>query len=532
MTRPRTIPRALASMMLLWLSHALLCLFPLPAHAGEAELSSYAAGWAEHAGMSASWRLQRGEVVLAEGQRGFVRGDSGEAIGPDTVFWVGSISKQFVAVASLALVEQGKLELSAPLTRYLPELTAEAVSKDGVVCTLEHALSHRCGFTRDVAGPFGFFGYLSNAEQERALLAVVNELPLEFVPGSDFSYSNLGFDLLGLIVQRASGQSYGSFLEQRFFAPLGMTRTGLALPSSETLARGLTGAFLGWVDAATWLRFDATTRGEGGASGNVYSTPGDLLRWTHALHHGQVLGAATYAELIRPRSEDYALGTAVTREPFGLTIWHNGAIGPNGYSSQLVYMPEHDLSVAVLSNLPRTVSRAQALAEALLRKATGNAVEPPPAASQPWSESTLVVVLLILPLVLMALMLRLVWRERALDAQSWWLSYHANALALGLTLFLFGIEQVTLLLWLWAVLVLAGAAKARWWTRATWQRSGLQSYVRLGLRLLPFLLLIVLSRKLVLWAFGAVVVGEALLIVGMAFRAAKNKDQPVAAGQS
>lgn len=529
MTHYRSSGRAASAALRCLRQLVLLCLFTLPAHAAPDALSSYAADWAERAGTSASWRLQRGEEVLAEGSRGFVRGTSGEPMGPDTVFWIGSISKQFVAVASLKLVEQGKLELSAPLTRYLPELVPEAISKNGVACTVEHVLSHRCGFTRDVAGPFGFLGYLSRPEQEQALLAAVNDTRLEFVPGSDFKYSNLGFDLMGLVVQRVSGQSYAAFLERSFFGPLGMTHTGLALPANETLARGLTGAFVTWVDAATWLRFDVTARGEAGASGNAYSTPRDLLRWTFALHHGQLLQPAEYAELIRPRLEDYGLGIALKTERYGRTIWHNGAIGPNGYSSQLAYLPEHDLAVVVLSNLPRTVSRAQPFAAALLGKATGTGDVPPEGAAHPWSESTLFVAQVFLPITFIGLMLRLVRREQHLDAQRWWLGYHMLALALALPLFIFGVELSAPSLWLWALLVFAGAAKARWWTRPTWQRAGWKSYIGLGVRVLPFLLFILLLGRYVLWAFGAVIVAEALLIVAMGYRAAKNRNHLIPA---
>jgi D-alanyl-D-alanine carboxypeptidase len=512
-----------------WLrSLVLLCLIALPAQALPHELSRYAADWAERAGTSGSWRLERGAEVLAEGSRGFVHGTSGEPIGPDTVFWVGSIAKQFVAVASLKLVEQGKLELSAPLTRYLPELAPEAVSKNGVECTIEHTLSHRCGFARDLAGPFGFLGHLSDPEQEQALLAAVNDTRLELVPGSDFQYSNLGFDLMGLVVQRVSGQSYAAFLEQSFFGPLGMSHTGLALPADETLARGLTGAFLAWVDAATWLRFDATTRGEGGASGNVHSTPRDLLRWTRALHHGRVLEPATYAELIRPRSKDYALGTAVQTEVFGPMIWHNGAIGPNGYSSQLVYLPEHDVSVAVLSNLPRAVSQSQSFAEALLLKATGSADKEPDEPARPWSESSLFVLSVLLPPTFASLMMRVVRRKSELDAQSWWLAYHSLALALSLCLFAFGVDLAAPLLWLWALLVLGGAYKARWWTRPTWQRNGgWKVQLKLALRLLLFLALVLVIWRPVLWLLGAVLVAEALVILGEAFFAAKRRSQAV-----
>ncbi|MET0409906.1 MAG: serine hydrolase domain-containing protein [Polyangiaceae bacterium] len=497
-------------------------------------LDTYARDWAERAGMSASWRLMRGESeVLADGSRGFLRGGSGERIGPDTLFWIGSISKQFAAVASLKLVEQGKLELSAPVTRYLPELEPKVVSKDGVTCTIEHLLSHRCGLAGDLKGPFDTLGVLSKPEVSQQVLADVNELELAFTPGTGYAYSNLGYDLIGLIVQHASGQSYESFLEQTFFEPLGMTRTGLTLPRQESLARGLLGAIGTWVDAATWLRFDVAAPGEMGPSGNLYSTPADLLRWTYALHHGRVLQPATYAELIRPRSDDYALGLIVKKDIFGQMIWHNGALLPHGYSSQLIYLPDHDVSMAVLSNLAQTSAQTQPFASALLRRMTGKPERPAgePSVMRVTWDSTFFLAFVLVPLGLLVSFALFAWRRKQLDAQSWWLRYHANALLLAGLGFIYGVDLHTPLLWFWALLVLAGACKSRWWTLPMWQRrAGWRVNAMLGLRALWFLLLIMFIKPPVLWAFGVVIAGEALVIVAMAYRAAKNRSQAIPAG--
>jgi CubicO group peptidase (beta-lactamase class C family) len=518
---------------------SLVVLLSLCARRGGAQtphpLDGYARDWAEQAELSASWRMQRGEEVLAEGSRGFVRGTSGEPIAPDTVFWIGSISKQFASVAILKLVEQGKVELGAPITRYLPELSPEAVSKDGVTCTIEHVLSHRCGFARDLPGGFlAFRGHLSNAQQEQAFLAAVNETRQTFVPGTGYVYSNLGYDLIGLVVQRASGQSYEAFLEQSFSGPLGMTHTGLAVPAGETLARGRTGALITWVDSAAWLRFDVEAPGERGTSGNLHSTPRDLLRWNQALHHGRVLQPASYDELIRPHGAGDGLGiVSFSDRELGTTLYHNGALAPNGYSSMLAYVPDRDLAVCVLTSLPLSVGQVQPFASALLRKAAGLAEKPrnDPGPLAKVAESSFFALMVLLPLLVTLWLLRFVWRSSRLDAQSWWLSYHSNALVVVIPLFLFGAEARSPLLWLWASLVLAGAYKSRWWTLPTWRRGGgWKSHAGLFARTLWFLFLVPSISQPILWAIGVVIAGEALMIVAATYRTAKRRSQTVAAG--
>jgi CubicO group peptidase (beta-lactamase class C family) len=495
------------------------------------ELDAYARGWAERANVSGSWRLQRGEQLLAEGSRGFVRGSSGELIGADTVLWIGSISKQFAAVAVLELVEQGKLALDAPLTEYLPELNPEALTKGGVTCTLEHVLSHRAGFTRDVGGPFDFAGYLANAQTQAAFLERVGERRLGFVPGSDFEYSNLGYDLIGLVVQRASGQSYESFLTKQLFGPLGMTRTGIEPRPGLTFARGLAGAGFTWVDAADWLRFDVMSPASRGPSGNIYSTPRDLLRWSHALHHGHLLEPASYAELIRPRLEHYALGLAVDDAIFGRTLWHNGALSPHGYSSEAVYLPEHDLSVVVLSNRPPGASSTKQFAGALLRKATGKPEKEAigPGVSGLVFESTQFLARVLMPLYLVVALAGLVFRRTTLDRQSWWLQYHANALTLAFVVFLNGVALDSPWVWSGAFLVLAGAYRRGWWAFEPMKLRGAKMYLGLAVYVVWLLAMIYWARPAVLWAFGAVLTGEAVLLARVALRATPGRGQAAAA---
>ncbi|MEY2933840.1 MAG: hypothetical protein RL033_4589 [Pseudomonadota bacterium] len=439
--------------------------------ASGAPLDEYARDWAERYDVSGSWRLQRGDVVLAEG----ARGSTGHDLPPftsDTPSWIGSNSKQFASAAVLRLVEQGRVELAAPLTRYFPELKPEAVTRGDSTCSIEHVLSHRCGLMRD-AGLHGD-AHLSSAAGEADLLGAINDAQPSFAPGSAYEYSNVGYALLGLLVQRVSGQGYEQFLQEQFWGPLGMTHTGIRPREGLQVAHGQLAALLVWVDAHRWfpVAFDVV-QGRIGAAGNVYSTARDLAIWTHALHGGKVLSPASWAEMTRPRGDDYALGLVVREvAPLGKLIYHNGWIGSHGLSSWAAYLPEQDLTAVVLANRPLEAGRSQALVDALLRKASGQPEKPPTGSafllllksSGPMALVALTQALVfgLAPLCILLslwMMLRRVRRPEGFDRQNWWLSYHLYAVFLSTWI----PEHLWPLLPVWGAVVLAGVYRSRFW---------------------------------------------------------------------
>lgn len=477
--------------------------------AAGAPLDEYASAWAEQYDVSGSWRLQRGDVVLAEGGRG----SPGAGLPPftsDTRSWIGSNSKQFAAVAVLRLVEQGRVELAAPLTRYLPELKPEAVTRGGSTCSVEHVLSHRCGLMRDAAGRGG--GHLWDPAAEAELLDAVNAAPLRFDPGSDYEYSNVGYALIGLLVKRVSGQDYEAFLQEQLWTPLGMTHTGIRAQAGLQVARGQASVILGWVDSSRWLPIElGDILASAGAAGNIYSSARDVTTWMRALHHGQVLSRPAWAELTRPRGQDYALGLVVKNSPIGRLIFHDGSLSPHGLSSFAAYLPEHDLTAVVLANRPLEAGRAQAMASALLRKASGQPESAP-------SETALalrlksawpVLPFAVLPLigVLAACMLvRRVRNPERFDRQNWWLSYHLYALLLAAPI----ASSSPLLLAAWAAALLAGVARSRFWQLPSWQQGpSLRPRLALALRSLLVLGLFVPSL------FAAADLPSALAFLGL-----------------
>jgi CubicO group peptidase (beta-lactamase class C family) len=155
-----------------------------------------------------------GKIVRAKGY-GFSNVELQAPVKPETLFQSGSMGKQFTATAVMKLVEQGKVQLDDPLTKYFKDAPPSWKN-----VTVRELLSHTGGFT-DYPKNFNF--HLDRTEDE--LLKVVESLPLAFPPGTKWSYANLGYLTLGVLIHRVSGQFYGDFLRDQVFEPLGMTTT-------------------------------------------------------------------------------------------------------------------------------------------------------------------------------------------------------------------------------------------------------------------------------------------------------------------
>lgn len=280
-----------------------------------------------------------------------------------TRFPICSLSKQFASVAILRLVDQGKVNLSAPLHTYISGL--DPIEAEGKVCTVQDTMNHLCGLPRsmDISDP----GDTDRPEQQRAYIEAINATPRPLPPRTKRLYSNVGYNALGLIVQRVSGRNLEGFLRDELFTPLGMKNTGIQMPLPVTApqrARGM--AWLKWVnlDAATAFNIPANASSTIGVAGNIYSTVDDLHVWNRALHTGAILTPASYAALTRVpkvnhRSESgppskqggYAGGiVALEYEGGDRILWHNGALVPHGFSTFMAWSPRDQISFVVLSN--------------------------------------------------------------------------------------------------------------------------------------------------------------------------------------
>ena len=259
-------------------------------------------------------------------------------ITPGTLFDAASVVKQFIAAATLLLVEEGRLSLTEDVRTYIPELPDY-----GHTITLDHLLTHTSGI-RDWTG----LGPLTGREID-ALSLTLRQRGLNFAPGDEWSYSNSGYVLLREIVARTSGMSLPDVMRTRLFEPLGMKSTTYLLDMRDVLKNRA----LAYEKAGNSWKLDIHVGNDRGGGGALFSTPGDLLLWNEALASDR-LGRFVSEKLHEPatlnngRQLGYARGLFLDSNRGGRVIWHSG--GSAGYGTFLVRFPEQALSVATMCN--------------------------------------------------------------------------------------------------------------------------------------------------------------------------------------
>ncbi|MCH2583588.1 MAG: serine hydrolase, partial [Planctomycetes bacterium] len=267
-------------------------------------------------------------LVSRDGKELFCRGyglarvKEGLAAGPDTPFRIGSVTKQFTAAAILKLREDGKLRVSDRLSKFFPGFPR------GDEVTLHHLFSHTSGIHSYTDTP-GFIKGVTSPVKAAVLVEKITEEPYDFDPGQRFKYSNSGYFLLGLIVEKASGKPYGEYLREKFFKPLGMKNTGVHQRGSEPAgeAYGYTRAGKGYKLAVDW---DMSWAGGAGA---LYSTVRDLGLWNEGLFAFKVLERKSLDLAFTPNKllDDsgkafYACGWAISRYRGLRLIGHSGGL--------------------------------------------------------------------------------------------------------------------------------------------------------------------------------------------------------------
>jgi CubicO group peptidase (beta-lactamase class C family) len=257
----------------------------------------------------------------------------------DTKFRIGSMSKQFTAAAVLLLEERGKLKLDDPVQTYYPEAPAAWQR-----ITLRHLLGHTSGIPNYTSTPD--FGRMSSWRATPAeLVEYVRDKPLEFEPGANMRYSNTGYVLLGMAIEKASGTNYPTFLKQNIFDPLGMKDSGYD-DNSVILARRAAGYSPTPDGIANAMYVDMTTPF---AAGALYSTAPDLQRWEHALFGKRVISAASLEKMTTRGKGDYGMGLFVGKESSRRRFEHGGGIP--GFNARMSYYPDTGIAVIALSNL-------------------------------------------------------------------------------------------------------------------------------------------------------------------------------------
>ena len=262
----------------------------------------------------------------------------------DNVFRIGSISKQFTAVAILQLMEQGKLGLQDDITKFIPDYPTH-----GHKITIEHLLTHTSGIQSYTnMKDFGAISRLDKKPEE--LIAFFKNQPMEFAPGTKWNYNNSGYFLLGYIIEKVSGKTYPEYVEENFFKTLGMTNSYYG--SDSKIIKNRAAAYS--KNEKGFFNAEPLSMTLPYAAGSLQSTVEDLYKWNQALHSYKLVKKESIDKAFTPyvlsdgKKTDYGYGWSIGKIQGSPTIEHGGGIP--GFLTMGTYLPNEDVFVAVFSN--------------------------------------------------------------------------------------------------------------------------------------------------------------------------------------
>jgi len=310
-----------------------------------------------------------GKVILRKGY-GMANLEHAIPVTPETVFEVGSVTKQLTAAAILLLQERGKLSIHDDLTRFLPDYPVQ-----GKKVTIENLLTHTSG----IPSYTGLPEWLPRMREDMTLdqlIGLFKDKPFEFEPGTKWAYDNSGYVLLGAVVEKASGMSYERFVEDEIFKPLGMTHS----------------LYGSWTDIVPhraagydkpgdhFVNTPYISMTQPYAAGSLMSTVDDLALWDEALLGEALLKKASLDQLFTPYrlpsglSTRYGFGWAI-RELAGKKVVEHGG-GINGFTCFVSRIPEEGIFIAVLTNGTAAKLDPQAVASRIAGTLLGQPAEP------------------------------------------------------------------------------------------------------------------------------------------------------------
>jgi CubicO group peptidase (beta-lactamase class C family) len=263
---------------------------------------------------------------------------------PETIFQSGSVGKQFTATAVMMLVEEGKMSLADPLTKFFPDAPASWKQ-----VTIRELLSHTGGFT-DYPKNFDMRKDYTEAD----LLKIVERIPLAYPPGTKWDYANLGYLTLGIVIHKVTGEFYGDFLQERIFRPLGMTTTRI-ISEADIVPNRAAGYRLikGELKNQEWVSPTLNTT----ADGAMYFSILDLAKWDAALYTEKLLKRSSLDQMWtvarfnngQPNPDHYGFGWSIEEKKGHKVIGHGGSW--QGFRTRISRYVDDKLTVVVLLNL-------------------------------------------------------------------------------------------------------------------------------------------------------------------------------------
>ncbi|HKP10579.1 MAG TPA: serine hydrolase domain-containing protein [Blastocatellia bacterium] len=295
--------------------------------------------------------VKNGEVVKARGY-GLANVELNAPAAPETVYQSGSLGKQFTATLVMMLVEEGKMSLDDPVSRYVPD--APDIWK---AITVRHLLTHTSGISNKLYDQIN----MRQDYTEDQLTKMIADLPLDFQPGERWNYSNPGYVMLGILIHKATGTFYADLLKERIFTPLGMT-TARLINEADIVPNRAAGYRLvkGEMKNQEWVSPALNTT----ADGSLYFTVLDLAKWDAALYTERLLKRASLDRMWTPvklndgKTRPYGFGWGFADANGHRLIEHGGAW--QGFTTHIARYVDDKLTVIVLTNLaganPETIA--------------------------------------------------------------------------------------------------------------------------------------------------------------------------------
>jgi CubicO group peptidase (beta-lactamase class C family) len=280
---------------------------------------------------------RKGKILISKGY-GMANSELNVRNVPSTKLRLGSITKQFTAMAVMQLQERKRLSVHDPLSKYIPDYP------QGDKITIHHLLTHTAGIPNLTDLP-EYGAYMLNPSPVRKTIDLFKNRPLDFPPGEKYKYSNSGYIILSYVIEKASGQSYESFVSENIFKPLNMKNSGY--DHQEIILKNRASGYVltgeGLMNAPY---IDMSIPSGGGA---LYSTVGDMYLWDRSLYKEALVSRKSLDAMFTPYKEGYGYGWIIANLNGRKIITHDGSV--NGFLTHIARYVDDDACIVILSNI-------------------------------------------------------------------------------------------------------------------------------------------------------------------------------------
>lgn len=288
--------------------------------------------------------VARGDQLLYLGARGMASIELGVPLKPEQLLRIGSVTKQFAAATLLKLVDDGKLKLDDPLSKFLPDYP------NGAQITVRQLLNHTSGIKSYTGIPGYMLNLIRHDLDTAALVKQFKDQPVDFAPGQSWAYNNSGYVLVGAVIEAVTGKPWHQQLNDALLAPNKLDG-GVRYQAPDQLFKGMVqGYTLNDRREVAPARLLSMTQPH--AAGALIANVESLWRWNQALHGGKLLSSASYQQMITPegaaKARNYGFGITTTTVRGEPVLTHGGGI--HGFVSQLTYLSKSQVTVAVIRN--------------------------------------------------------------------------------------------------------------------------------------------------------------------------------------